>query len=451
MPIGLDEFRYIGYSSKKQQGESMLPDIRQDNYLYSVPKFELDRKDVAGFAEELGAFHHNFADCFHRSESRNNFYLYMAGQFSQLERKSIEPIAIAMEGGKIRAMQRFVSDAPWNEENIERKYRCLVNDDFGHPDGALVFDETSFVKKGANSIGVARQYCGTIGKVDNCQVGVFAAYTSPHGYALVDKRLYIPEQWFTTDYEKLRGKCKLPEETTFKTKPELAVDILSSIAEEKQLPFRYVLADSVYTNSPVFVEAVESLVNVTYLLQAPQDTLCWLKDPVLLTKTYKYKGKTQKKKVLSNEDNNPVSFKKLAEGINNFFWYRRKVSEGTKGPIEYEFTKRRVVLSRDGLPEKTVWLLIRRTLEEKPQYSFFISNAPVSTRLPTLVWLSGLRWSIEQCFEETKTELGMDQYEVRKFPGWHHHILTCMLGHYFLWHLKIRLGKKSACYYTIAA
>ena len=100
---------------------------------------------------------------------------------------------------------------------------------------------------------------------------------------------------------------------------------------------------------------------------------------------------------------------------------------------------------------KTVWLLARRTLGEDPQYSYFISNAPVSTRLEKFVWLSGLRWSIEQCFEETKTELGMDQYEVRKFPGWHHHILSCMLAHYFLWDLNIRLGKKSSSYYAIAA
>jgi SRSO17 transposase len=138
----------------------------------------------------------------------------------------------------------------------------------------------------------------------------------------------------------------------------------------------------------------------------------------------------------------------LAQGIHNFFWYRRKVSEGTKGPIEYEFTKRRVVLAHNGLPQKEVWLLVRRTLDENPTYDFFISNLPLSTRLKTFVWLSGLRWSIEQCFEETKSELGMDQYEVRKFPGWHHHVLTCMLAHFFLWHLKIKLGKKSTSYYT---
>jgi SRSO17 transposase len=429
----------------------MLPDIRQTDYLYEVPKFELDRDDIVEFANELKGFHENFADCFHRSESRENFFRYMSGQFSQLERKSIEPIAIAMEWGKIRAMQRFVSDAPWDDENIEDKYRSLVNEDLGHPDGAIIFDESGFVKKGGDSIGVARQYCGTAGKVDNCQVGVFAAYTSVHGYALIDKRLYIPKQWFGKDYTARRKKCKLPSEIEFKTKPQLAVDMLQGIAKRKQIPFRYVLADSVYANSPEFIEAIEALTGVTYLMQVPEDTLCWLKNPCTIAKTYKYNGQVRTKKILSGDTKDPISIKSFAAGINNFFWYRRKVSEGTKGPIEYEFTKRRIVLSHEGLPQKTVWLLIRRTLGKEPQYSYFISNAPASVRLPTLVWLSGLRWSVEQCFKETKTELGMDQYEVRKFPGWHHHILTCMLGHYFLWHLKIRLGKKSTSYYAFAA
>jgi hypothetical protein len=170
-----------------------------------------------------------------------------------------------------------------------------------------------------------------------------------------------------------------------------------------------------------------------------------------ITKQYRWGGKTKSKTVLAGTDSKPIAVGNLAKDINDYFWYRRQVSEGTKGPIVYEFTRRQVVLSAAGLPEKTVWLLIRRTIGDDPQYSFFVSNAPSSTRLKTLVWLSGLRWAIEQCFEETKTELGMDHYEVRKFKGWHHHMLTCILAHFFLWHLKIRMGKKSAIYYAVAA
>jgi SRSO17 transposase len=287
--------------------------------------------------------------------------------------------------------------------------------------------------------------------VDNCQVGVFAAYASPQGYALIDKRLFIPEKWFTKDYAAKREKCALPENIKFKTKPQLAVEMFTAIRDEGILPFKYIATDSLYGSSPEFINAVDRLPGVTYFVSMASDTRCWLKRPVVREKTYKYKGTVKTRRILEDTSKTPIAFIDLAKSINDFFWYRRKVSEGTKGPIMYEFTKRRVVLSKDGLPEKEVWLVIKRTLGPKPEYSFFISNAPVSTRLAKFVWLSGVRWAIEQCFEETKTELGMDHYEVRKYSGWNHHILTCMLGHFFLWHLKIRLGEKNAVYYSVAA
>jgi SRSO17 transposase len=124
-------------------------------------------------------------------------------------------------------------------------------------------------------------------------------------------------------------------------------------------------------------------------------------------------------------------------------WYRRKVSEGTKGPIICEFARKRVTLCKNGLPDRTVWLVIKRTLGAEPSYAYAISNAPASIPLSTLVWLSGLRWAVEQCFDEGKTELRMDHYEIRKYAGGHHHMLTTILAHFFLWHLKLRLGKKS--------
>jgi len=429
----------------------MLPVTRSNEYLYPVPKFDLSKGDIVGFMNELKGFHEQFSDCFLRSESRQHFFNYMVGQFSDLERKSIEPIALAVKNGNVRALQRFVSDAPWDENNMISKYRSFVNDDLGSPDGALIFDESGFVKKGQDSIGVARQYCGTIGKVDNCQVGVFAAYVSEHGYALLDKKLFIPEQWFTDNYRVRRQKCDLPENATFQSKPTLAVEMLKKISAEKVLPFKYVLGDSIYGVSPEFIKAVEALPGITYFVSVTKSTQCWLKRPMTIAKQYRWGGKTRTKTVLADTASKPMSVEELGKNINDYFWYRREVSEGTKGPIVYEFTRRRIIVSAAGLPQRTVWLLIRRTIGNDPQYSYFISNASTSTRLKVLVWLSGLRWAIEQCFEETKTELGMDHYEVRKFTGWHHHILTCMLAHFFLWHLKIRMGKKSTIYYAVAA
>ena len=427
----------------------MLPEIRQNEFQFSIPVFDIQKSDIEDFFKELKGFHDNFYDCFHRSESRGHFFKYMVGQFSELEHKAIEPIALNVKDGKVRAMQRFISDAEWDDTKIEIKYRNMINEDLGHPDGALIFDESGFVKKGSDSIGVAKQYCGTIGKVENCQVGVFAAYASPYGYSIIGKELYLPEKWFEDDYKIRRAKCKLPENIEFKTKPQLASEMLKNFAKENSIPFKYILADSIYGENPDFIKAAESLTGKIYFVSVGADTRCFMAQPMTVTKQYKYKGETRTKTVLSSEENTPITVKEIARNINNYFWYRRTVSEGTKGPITYEFTKRRVILSNNGLPQKTIWLIIRRTLSNNPEYDYFISNAPASTRLKTFVWLSGLRWAIEQCFEETKGELGMDHYEVRKFMGWHHHILVCMLAHFFLWHLKIRLGKKSAIYYYI--
>lgn len=429
----------------------MLPQSRDQEYLFTVPKFSITKSDVNNFINQLKGFHEVFSDCFHRSESRDHFFRYMVGQFSELERKSIEPIALNVEDGSVRPMQRFISDAEWDDDKISNKYHNLINEDMGTAYGVLIFDETGFIKKGNDSIGVSRQYCGSIGKVANSQVGVFAAYASPYGYALLDKRLFIPKKWFSDDYKLRRKKCKLPENIEFETKPQLAVEMFNNIVEEGIVPFKYVLADSLYGTSPEFIEAVESCVGTTYFVQIPEDTRCWLKRPITREKQYKYKGEIRSRTVLEKTAKKPITVSTLATNINDYFWYRRKVSEGTKGPIEYEFTKRRIILSNNGLPQKTIWLIIRRTIENQPVYKYYLSNAPTSAKLSLFVWLSGIRWAIEQCFEETKSELGMDHYEVRKYRGWHHHILTCMLGHFFLWHLKIRLGKKSTIYYTIAA
>ncbi|MBN1627630.1 MAG: IS701 family transposase [Deltaproteobacteria bacterium] len=429
----------------------MIPENRFHNNSFSIPKLLIEKEDINLFIEEFKGFHAQFADCFSREEPRENFYQYMAGQMSQLERKSIEPIALNVENAKVRAMQHFLSDIEWHEDLILTRYRDMVSEDMGDEDGVLIFDESGFVKKGNDSVGVFRQYCGSIGKVENCQVGVYAAYASRHGYAFLDSRLFIPEKWFGEDYAERRKKCRLPDEICFKTKPQLAVEMLEHIVCEGALSFRYITADSIYGNSPEFIDAAERVPGAIYFVALPSDTLCWMQNPATIEKTYRYAGEQRTKWILSETTDKPSTFEKIAKGTNDYFWYRRTVSEGAKGPIAYEFMKRRVVLAKDGKPDRTVWLIVRRTIGEAHNYSYFISNAGISTRLKTFVWISGVRWAIEQCFEEAKSDLGMDHYEVRKFPGWRHHMITCMLAHFFLWHMRIKLGKKSASYYAVAA
>ena len=266
----------------------------------------------------------------------------------------------------------------------------------------------------------------------------------------MDKRLFLPEDWLTETYAARRTKCEVPADVGFQTKPQLAAAMLRDIRTAGILSCKYVVADCLYGNSPTFLDAVEEDGSTIFFVSIPSDTRCWLQGPVLEAKQYSYKGEVRAKRVVAQQAKAPMAVEAVAHSLHDCYWYRRKVSEGTKGPIEYEFTKRQVTRCKDGQPDKTVWLVMKRTIGEHPSSWYYSSNAPVSTRLPLFVWLSGVRWAIEQCFEETKTELGMDQYEIRKYAGWHHHILTCMLAHFFLWHMQIRLGKKSPRAYRVA-
>jgi SRSO17 transposase len=288
-------------------------------------------------------------------------------------------MALQVEGGTIRGMQRFISEVIWDDEQMVWNYPQLVAEAMGDPAGVLRFDETGFVKKGGDSVGVARQYCGTLGKVENCQVGVFAGYASRQGYALVDKRLFLPEVWWTDAYAGRRTTCNVPAALTLQSKPQLAAALLQTIAQEALLPFKYVVADGLYGNSPAFLDAVDKCIGVTAFVAIPAETRCWLQAPWTTDKTYTSKGEVRTKRVVVGPAHEPCTVAALAARLPPSSWYRRQVSEGTKGPIVYEFARQRVTLCQDGLPERSVWLVIKRTVGAQPISSYYRSNAPAST------------------------------------------------------------------------
>jgi SRSO17 transposase len=320
---------------------------------------------VEGFMEALWAFQSTLHDCLARSEPRAHFFDYMVGQCSKRERKSIEPMALEVEGGTIRGLQRFISDVVWDEDPRRWNYHQLVAEEMGAPDGVLMFDEPGVVKKGKDSVGVARQYCGPLGQVENCQVGVFAGYASRQGYALVDKRLFLPEVWWTDAYAARRTRCHGPDELTLQSKPQLAAAMLEAMAHEGLLPFTYIVADCLYGNSPTFLDAVEACVGRTALVALPSETRCWLQRPRTADKPDRSKGEARVKRVVE-PDSAPGMVATVAASLPAASWYRRKVSEGTKGPMTYEFARQRVTLCQEGLPDRTVWLVIKRTLGAAP-------------------------------------------------------------------------------------
>jgi len=243
-------------------------------------------------------------------------------------------------------------------------------------------------------------------------------------------------------HKKNRERLKFPVSLSFKTGPQSAAEMSEGIVREAIIPFRYVVADSVYGESDDFTNQIESHTGITCFVGISCDTFCRLKNPVSETGSYRCRKEVRTEKVVAEDEKNPVRVDNPAGRIHNVFRYRRTVSEGAEGPTEYEFTEREITPCRSGLPTKNVRLIMKRTPGKK-NYRFYISNALPGVRLPTFVWLSGIRRAIEQCFQEAKSESGTDHYEVRKFTGWNHHILTCMPAHFFLWHLRIRSEKKA--------
>ena len=421
----------------------MLPDIQSHGEPLSIPTFDLVPSEIDGFMDALRTFQSAFYDGFARRESRAHFLSYMVGQFSHLERKSIAPMALEVEGGHIRGMQRWISEVTWDDAHMLRTYHHLVADELGDSGGVVILDETGFVKKGKASAGVARQDCRSLGHVENAQVGVFAAYASRHGYALLDKRLFMPKVWFSAAYAERRTRCQVPKALGFQGKAKLAAAMLQALSKAEQVPFKYVVVGGLYGNSPDLLDAIDTGGGVTALAAIPGDTRCWLQAPRTEGKIYRYKGTVRSKRVVVASAPAPSPVAALAASLPASSWYWRQVLDRTHGPIEYEFARKRITLCQDGLPGRTVWLVIRRPLGAQPLSAYFISNAPESTPLSLLVRLSGVGGVVAQCVEEGQTELGMSHYEVRKYPGWHHHMLTTMLAHFFLWRLKRRLGQPS--------
>src|SRR5215207_8121462 len=208
------------------------------------PLLGLAPAEVEGLHDELLAYHREFAPLFHRTEQRHWALKYLEGQLLSLERKSIEPMADALAGGNVQAMQQFIGVGAWDDAAVLRRHQQLVAETLGDPEtGVLIVDGCDFPKQGDHSVGVARQWCGALGKVANCQASVVACYASARGYTLVDRRLYLPERWFGEDFRPRRERCGIPATTAFRTRPELAIEMVTALQERGALPFRWVLAD----------------------------------------------------------------------------------------------------------------------------------------------------------------------------------------------------------------
>jgi SRSO17 transposase len=407
------------------------------------PQVNLVPADVETLADELLAYHAEFAPLFRRAEQRHWALAYLHGQLLHLERKSIEPMALALPGGDVQAMQQFISQGAWDDVPILEHHQQLVAQTLGDPaSGVLILDGCEFPKQGKHSVGVARQWCGALGKVANCQASVVAAYASQRGYTLVDRRLFLPEAWFDQVHRRLRAECGVPSELTFQSHTELAWEIVQSLHARQVLAFEWVLVDEGFGKDPRFLDRLDAA-QLLYLAEVPHSTRVWLTRPATsVSPATSKKGRALSKARWAPDAPPPVRVDTLAAQVPPEHWQLYQIKEGAKGPLVAEVALLRCVVVRDELPGAESWLVLRRSLDEKRELKSYLSNAPATTPETTLVAKSGMRWCVEAAIEESKGECGLDHYEVRSWVGWHHHTAMTLLAHHFLVRQRCRLGEK---------
>jgi SRSO17 transposase len=377
-----------------------------------------------------------FGEYYIRSEQRIHGECYVKGLLSDLERKSIEPIAIRYEGiDAVRGMQKFSKHGQWEDDKMHMAYKYRLSSAISMPDGMINTDECDFPKKGTESVGVARQYCGILGKTDNCQAGIFIGYSSSKGYGLIDRQLYMPEKWFSEDYAERRKNCEVPEGLTFKTKTQMASEMIKSAIDSELVPAKWVGADSSFGNDKAFLDGLPEGVN--YFADIHATTVVFKEMPVMTAPEYSGKGR---KDLKPKPSTSPVAVSAIAAD-ENLPWSKIILAEGAKGPIITDIKCLRVVECRDHNPGNVIWLYIRRYENGRIKYS--LCNAPFDTPIWELHRAATMRWPIEQCFEECKSELGMDHCESRSWNSWHRHTFFVLLAHLFIQELRLRFKKNT--------
>jgi SRSO17 transposase len=366
-----------------------------------------------------------------RSENKLHFMSMIQGLLSDLKRKSIEPIAIAFQGiDSVRNLTNFMSRGKWDDAGVLEEYQNEASELLSHDEGMITGDDTGFPKKGHKSVGVTRQYCGSTGKVDNCQSGVMVGYASAKGYGLIDYELYMPGQWFDEDHKSLRKKCDVPSCIRFKTKNEMLLEMIQDTVRPGKFQAKYVGVDCSFGSDSDFLDGLPD--SVIYFADVRSSQLVFAYRPVVYTPAYSGKGRRPTRE---KTDVAPLTVKKIIEGSEEP-WERVVLGIGAKGPVIAEDKCLRVVEVRGGLPGKDVWLYARKLDDGTIKYA--LCNAPADAPKQEIRKPALMRWSIEQCFKECKDYLGMDHYESRSWDAWHRHILLTLIAHLFI--IKLRIG-----------
>jgi SRSO17 transposase len=375
---------------------------------------DLDVAEIRGWAVGLSALHQRIADHFVRAEPRHLAYDYLRALLSPIERKNSWQIAEHVGAATPDGVQRLLATAHWDADQVRDDLQTYVSEHLGHPDAVLVIDETGFLKKGIKSVGVKRQYSGTAGRIENCQIGVFLAYASPRGRTFLDRELYLPKEW-AEDAARCR-EAGVPAEVTFATKPQIACRMLER-ALMAGVPAAWVTADSIYGGDFSLRKALTER-QQPYVLAVTSTQSLWVWES----------GVPQQQPI-----------REVVARVAPAAWVQLSAGAGAKGPRLYDWTWG-VVRESAFQAGWLEWWVARRSRSDPTDIAYYLACAPAATTLPTLAGVAGTRWAVEESLETAKGEVGLDQYEVRKWTGWYRHITLALLAHAFLTVTRAQAG-----------
>jgi len=384
-----------------------------------------------------------------RTESRKErANAYLRGLLLDAEStKTAEAIALKVHGdaSQVRMTQVFLGQSSWADQPLREELVRWVDQELGSAAGTLIVDESSIPKCGDKSVGVARQYCGASGKIDNCQTGVYLAYASAEDHTLLDERLYLTEEW-AADASR-RKEAGVPEAIVFRTKPELALELVRTVGPKVR--HGYVTFDEAYGKDPGFLSGLEEM-GERYIGEVPKTCRGWLRRPKVQEPEAGRQGRPRSKPRVAPREPKPQTAEAIAASLPASAWKRLQFREGTKGTQVAHFARVRFVAERDDLPGPELWLVIERSCDQAPYVKYYLSNAAPDCPLLEMAQAGHNRWPVEDCFLRGKQEVGLDDYEVRGWRGWHHHMTLVMLALWFLVLEKRRLGKKNRNRHDVA-
>jgi SRSO17 transposase len=395
--------------------------------------FSMDAGQIRALKPRLAEYLSGFADCFGRRDTREHLSVYVQGQLSDLREKSIEPMALKA-GVPPRTLQEFIASYRWDEDGLRRRLHAIVAAEHASPRSIGIIDETSDVKKGLKTPGVQRQYCGAVGKQENCIVTVHLGYAVDDFHTLLDGELFLPESW-ANDRERCR-EAGIPDTMVYRPKTEIALELYDrSVANGNR--FAWLTFDEWYGSKPPFLRALDER-GQKFVGEVHKDFTAWTQPPRVTERPFRRRGRGRSRRTprVVAGSQTPLTVAEMMRfhrPLREQEWKRYRIKDGEKGPMVWEI-KHVLIYPRneEGLPEKSYHLVVARNVLDPTELKYFVSNAPPETSVQTMLLVAFSRWRVERCFEDEKGELGLDHYEGRWYQGLKRHLIITTVSHLFL-------------------